>query len=269
MSYKYALFAGNGDLPLLLEKHFHQNDIPYIIIGFHDLTHQQFPSTKDVHFFCIGEVGKIVTFLKQNKVTHITMAGDLKRPSLKSLKFDWMGSLWLAKIGIKAFGDDGLLSSITSLLKNEGFDVVSPHSFLKTLCTEKGILTTHKPSEEDLKDIERGQIILDALSVYDVGQAIVVQHGIVLGIEAVEGTKELLKRILSYKRAEDGGVLIKIPKKEQSMLVDLPTVGPETFEQMNQANLHGIAIAYQGTQILHYQKCLELANQYNLFIISL
>ena len=47
--------------------------------------------------------------------------------------------------------------------------------------------------------------ILDALSPYDIGQSIIVQQGMVLGIEAAEGTDGLINRSKTLARDGAGG----------------------------------------------------------------
>ena len=79
-------------------------------------------------------------------------------------------------------------------------------------------------------DITRGVKVAFVLGQLDVGQAVIVQQGLVLGMEGIEGTDELIKRCGGYKRKGSGGVLVKLRKPQQDMRIDLPTIGVKTIE---------------------------------------
>ena len=261
-----GLLCGNGDLPGHLITEITAHKIPLHCVGFEGFTDLfETPSTQSWHK--IGHIGEIVQTLKDHHVTHIVMAGSLKRPSLTSLSMDIVGAKWFARLGLSAFGgDDALLSKMIELMENEGFEILSPHTLLPELLHEASILTGKKPCCDALQDIERGKSILQALSPFDVGQAIVVQQGLVLGIEAVEGTEALLKRIIPLKKEGFGGVLVKLAKEGQSLKVDVPTIGVETAKQVHKAGLVGIAISANTTQILDCQHVVNYCNNHNLFL---
>ena len=44
-------------------------------------------------------------------------------------------------------------------------------------------------------------------------ESLIIQNNIVLGLEASEGTDELIKRCYNYKKKGDKGILIKLPEK--------------------------------------------------------
>ena len=178
------------------------------------------------------------------------MAGALSRPTMNEIRPDWEGVKWLAKIGSKALGDDNLLKLIIGMIEGKGYKVVGPDDILADLLTPEGILSSIEPDEQAWKDIGRGVEILWALSPVDVGQAVVVQEGLVLGIEAIEGTDALIERSASLHRPGHGGILIKIAKHQQEQRVDLPTIGLETVHKALEAGLRGIAVE-EGSPCLH------------------
>src|SRR5206468_3153342 len=108
-----------------------------------------------------------------------------------------------------------------------------------------------------------------ALGAVDVGQAVVVQQGIVLGVEAVEGTDALLQRVGPLRREGPGGVLVKLAKPAQDRRMDLPTVGPETVRRAQQAGLAGIAVESGGAMILDRDEMVRLADAAGLFVLGL
>ncbi|MDR3031082.1 MAG: UDP-2,3-diacylglucosamine diphosphatase LpxI, partial [Holosporales bacterium] len=219
--------------------------------------------------FKIGEVGKILGFIKNSKASKVLFCGGIKRPSLLSLKLDSLGQKWLRYLGLRAFlGDDTFLKGIKKLLENEGLTVVSPQSVLETLLTPCGILTKSRPNDIDLQDIARGMFVLNTLSKTDIGQAVIVQEGIVLGLEAAEGTSALIKRCLGLKISKNGGVLIKTSKLNQDKTMDFPTIGKDTIIEAHMAKLSGLAIGAGQSQIIDFEGTVKLADKYELFIIG-
>jgi DUF1009 family protein len=108
-----------------------------------------------------------------------------------------------------------------------------------------------------------------ALGAIDVGQAVVVQQGLVLGVEAIEGTDALLDRVGPLRRGGLGGVLVKIVKPGQDRRFDLPTIGVGTIERAARAGLRGIAVEAGGTIILDRPSCVAAADSADLFLLGL
>ena len=128
------------------------------------------------------------------------------------------------------------------------------------------MLGATSPDAVASRDIARGIEVLDAVSAADVGQAVVVQDGIVLGVEAAEGTDALLSRCGRLKREGPGGVLVKKRKTGQETRVDLPTIGPETIRGAAAAGLRGVAIEADGVLILDRDETVRLAEEAGLFV---
>jgi DUF1009 family protein len=262
---KIAVVAGGGNLPLrviarlgVLKRQF----VVLSIAGFGPPGYRKFE---------LGSIGSMLDYIKASQATELVFCGNVKRPSFFSLKLDAVGKKWLAALGIRAFlGDDSLLKGVKKLLQREGVQVIGPQSILDTLLTPSGILTTcRKPSELDLRDIARGVFVLNTLSKADVGQAVVVQEGVVLGIEAVEGTADLIMRCKSLKLRKMGGVLIKTSKRHQERTVDMPSIGKLTVSAVADCGLHGIALGTGDSQIIDYEETLSAANASNIFLIGI
>src|SRR5690606_38122374 len=128
-------------------------------------------------------------------------------------------------------GDDALLQGIRSALEDEGFDFIGVHHVLTDLLTKPGALTKRLPDRTAQADIERALAVARANGALDVGQGAVVQQGVVLAVEAVEGTNAMLERCAALARPGPGGVLVKASKPQQDLRLDLPTVGVTTVEK--------------------------------------
>ncbi|MBY0463293.1 MAG: UDP-2,3-diacylglucosamine diphosphatase LpxI [Alphaproteobacteria bacterium] len=264
-----ALIAGSGDLPLQIIKSCQKQNTYLIVIGFESQIHLNEMNVPYAQF-SLGSIGKILAHLKKHNIKQIVFAGNIKRPSLKELQVDWVGAKWLQKLSLKAMkGDDALLSGILKLLEKEGFEILKPSDFLDNLMLPTGTLTKVSPTPDDYLDIDRGAQILKTLSGMDVGQSIIVQQGLVLGIEAIEGTKALIERSALLKRQGPGGVLVKMAKTGQNKKIDLPTIGPETIQDAQKAGLVGIAAEANVTQVIDYEQTVKLADEMGLFIVEI
>lgn len=265
-SHPLGLIAGRGELPKALAQAAFEQGRPLYIIGFEGQTDDDLMRDTAHIWLKMGEVGKALTYFKTNGVQDIVMAGHMTRPSLTQLKPDWEGAKWLAKLGTKALGDDNLLKSIIQMVEAEGLRVVGADDILSSLLAPEGILTRAHPDEQASLDMQRGHEVLKHLSEADVGQAVVIQQGLVLGVEAIEGTDALIERCGELQRQGVKGVLVKQSKWQQERRVDLPTVGPKTIENLIKAGLRGLAIEAGHTLVLEKQKMIDMADAGGLFI---
>jgi DUF1009 family protein len=265
---KLALIAGRGELPRQIIKQCQDQRRDFVVVAFDGQTDTDLTEGVDHFWTSLGAVGHTLKELKNRQVEHIVIAGAMRRPSWSELKLDWVGSKFLMRAGIRSLGDDGLLSAVVKLLEVEGFHLLTPDQLIDNLMAQNGVLSHAHPDHEDLNDISYGIQILKTLGPLDVGQAVVIQRNIVLGVEAIEGTAQLIQRCQNLKRSGPGGVLVKIAKPNQSLKVDLPTIGPETIDQVVAAGLQGIALEAYKTQILQLPITLAKINEHNLFLIG-
>lgn len=217
----------------------------------------------------IGAAGQILSALRGAAVDEIVMIGPVKRPSLLTLMPDAEGAKILGRIGRAAFsGDDGLLAAVIGVLEEEGFRVRGAQEVMDGLAAPEGVLGAVAPGAAVEADIARGVAVARALGAADVGQAVVVQQGIVLGVEAVEGTDALLVRCAGLRREGPPGVLVKLAKPGQEARADLPTVGVRTVEGAAAAGLAGIAIEAGLTLMPERSATVEAADRLGLFLVA-
>lgn len=264
-----ALLAGRGDLPATLLQVFQQQKRSFVILAFKGQTEETLVKDLPHMWLHFGEVGKALRYLQENHIQDIVMAGTISRPAMSEISPDWEGIKWLAKIGSKALGDDNILKFIIKMLEEKGYNVVGPDNIFTNLLAPMGLLSSIEPDEQAWRDIGRGIDILSALSPVDVGQAVIIQEGLVLGIEAIEGTDALIERVGPLHRQGPGGILIKIAKHQQEQRVDLPTIGLKTIQNALQAGLRGIAIEAERTLFLNQEEAVKLAQSNGFFIIGL
>jgi DUF1009 family protein len=218
----------------------------------------------------LGAAGRIIELLNANCCRDIVLVGPVRRPSLLHLRPDAEGARLLARIGRAAFsGDDGFLAAIVRVLGEEGFHVIGAHEVLTEAVGRHGLLSKAAPDAEATADIARAVAVVRALGAVDVGQGCVVQQGIVLAVEAIEGTDAMLARAAGLSRPGPGGVLVKMVKPGQDRRTDLPTIGPLTIDAAVAAGLRGIAFEADGTLFTDRDACVARSDAAGLFLLGL
>ena len=266
---KLGILAGGGTLPARIAAAVRGQGREVFVVAFDGQTD---PATVDglPHLWSrFGAAGSIVARLKQEGVGELVFAGPVRRPSFTELLPDWYTTKFLAKVGTRALGDDGLLRSVARELEGEGFRVVGLHELLGELLTPAGPVGRLRPDAEAECDIARAVEVARALGALDVGQGAVVQQGIVLAVEAIEGTDAMLARCASLSRPGPGGVLVKVKKPQQDRRLDLPTMGVTTVENAARAGLRGIAVEAGGSLLVDRAAVAEAADRLGLFVVGI
>ena len=221
-------------------------------------------------FARLGATSDILAHLRARACTDLVLVGPVRRPSLLDLRPDAEGTRILARIGRSAFsGDDGLLAAVVRVLGEEGFRVLGAHEVLTEAVGPPGVLSKAAPDAAALADVRRGAAVVRALGAVDVGQGCVVQQGIVLAVEAIEGTDAMLSRAADLARPGPGGVLVKLVKPGQDRRADLPTIGPATLAAAAAAGLRGVAYEAGGTLMTDRTACVAAADKAGLFLLGL
>ncbi len=265
---KLGMIAGGGMMPVEIIKHCHDNGIEIFVVGIEPYATEE--QLKDVpHVFAtIGEAGKMLKAFKNNHVQNIVLAGGIKRPSFKELIPDWEGMKLMAKLAIKKMSDDSMFRAVMDEIEKHGFKVVGIEEVVPSMMFSEGIYGKVKPSSEDMDDIQRGITVAKALGAVDVGQAVVVQEGMVLAVEAIEGTDMMLSRAATVKKPGKAPVMVKVLKPGQDMRVDLPAIGIQTIEQLKKYGIKGIAVEAGGILLIEREAVIRMADEAGIFIIG-
>lgn len=222
----------------------------------------------------IGQLGKCISILKKNKCKEVLFAGRVNPPNFKKIKFDFKAIYHLPKI-IKETkkGDAYIINFITNLFEKEGFKIISQVKYNKEIVLKKGSCTTLKPNKIDKINIISGKKIVYDLKRIGVEQGVIVLSKEIFFTENLKGTDSLIKesksKILKYKNKNKEnrlGILIKLPKPNQDLRTDLPTIGYKTVKNCISAGLRGVVIKSKFNIFLDKQKCIKLANKKGFFI---
>lgn len=269
---KLGLIAGGGDLPLTLASHCAQAGRPFFVLrlrGFAEAALEAWPGAE----VGVAELGRALSLLRANDCQAICFAGVVARPDLSALKPDLRGLRALpGAINAARKGDDALLRFLVQTLEHEGFSVEGAQEVDAGLLLQPGRLGTLASTAASEPDAIRAVQIARTLGALDVGQAVVVVDGLVLAVEAQEGTDRMLRRCADLPVAIRGavdaprGVLVKWPKPIQERRIDLPTIGARTVELAAAAGLAGIVGEAGALLLIDRDEIVATADRLGLFV---
>lgn len=276
LSSTVGIVAGSGVLPFSVADLLRARGVaPFLfaIRGFCDPERvAQYPH----HWIALGQVGRLTRLMRSEGCRDIVFIGGLVRPALSEIRLDW-GTLRAIPAIAAALrgGDDHLLTGVSRIFERHGLRVVGIKDVAPELLMPEGSLTRRTPDAEAIADIAKGRELMRAISPFDVGQGVVVIDGHVVAVEDIEGTDGLLVRVARLRaekriRAKLGrGVLVKMPKAQQDLRFDLPTLGPRTIDGVIAAGLAGIGIVAGRTLVAEADAMTAKADQAGLFVTGL
>lgn len=263
---RLGLIAGGGEVPGNVAAAAAAAGMEVFVLAFEDVTDPDLLARYPHRFIRFDKVGGTLAALKAGGCDSVCMVGRVARPDFARLRPDMAGIGLLPKVVAAARkGDDALLHVLVDFFDKKGFRVVGAHEIAGDVLATAGPMGRVAPGERDLADIEKGMTVVDALGALDVGQGAVVRDGLVLAVEAAEGTDRMLERCADLG-AGAGGVLVKLTKPGQDHRVDLPTIGVETVARAAAAGLNGIAVEAGAAMVIDRLATLARADAEGLFI---
>lgn len=226
--------------------------------------------------FPVTKIGGMQKAMRDAGCDAVCFIGRITRPDFKSLMgLDTAAMALLPKITQAArYGDDALMRVIIDSFEHKGLRAIGADEALGSLVPEAGILGVIEPGGADMADIRKALQIARAIGAHDIGQGAVVANGLVLAVEAQEGTDSMLERVAELPddiRGKSGGragVLAKTPKPQQERRIDLPTIGLRTIDGVSRAGLAGIAIQAGSALIPRRDETIAAADAAGVFIYA-
>ena len=259
-----GLFFGDTEFPKKILLKLKKENKKYVII---DLSKKKF-FKKNPHSrsFGIGQFGKVFKFLSENKCKKVLFAGKVNKPKFSSLKVDFKGFYYLPRI-IKAskLGDAAILKAIIKILAKEKIKVIRSNIYNPELTLTNGCYTKLKPTIKDLVSVNKGIKSLRMTNPHNHVQGLVVKNAVIMAKEKIHGTKKMLQTISKDKNSK--GILIKFPKKNQDLRIDLPTIGFDTLKDCKKSGIKGIVLKSKQNIFLNKNKSIKFANKNKIFIV--
>jgi DUF1009 family protein len=269
---KLGLIAGGGALPVSVAARCEAEGRPVFVVrlaGFADVHLARYPGLDAG----MAEFGRILSALKKAGCTAVCFAGTVSRPDFRTLKPDMKGAALMPGIIAAATrGDDALLRKILSVFEGEGYAIEGADDILGGETLPAGALGAVRPTDEQLSDLRKALHVAEKAGELDIGQGAVVCQGLVLAVEAQEGTDAMLSRVaglpadLRGSARERKGALGKAPKPIQDMRVDMPVIGARTVEMAAAAGLAGVGGVAGRLILIDRAGLMEAADRLGLFV---
>ena len=261
-----GLIAGNGRFPIIFAENARKLGFRVSAVAHHGETAPELEQVVDrMHWVRIGQFGKVIRAFKCDGVEQAVMLGGIKKTHLFSdVRPDFRAMAFFAKL--KSWKDDHILRAMADDLKDEGITIRESTFGLSNLVVQEGTLTRRRPSKKEQEDVSYGWNIAKEIGRMDIGQCVVVKDRVIVAVEAVEGTDETIRR--GGQLARSGAVVVKCCKPQQDLRFDLPAVGPQTIDVMDEAKASVLAVEACKTIMLDREEMLEKAYQAGIAIIG-
>jgi len=269
---RLGLIAGGGALPVSVAARCEAEGRPVFVVrltGFADPHLARYPGVDAG----MAEIGRVLSALKKAGCDAVCFAGTVNRPDFKSLKPDFKGATLLPGIVAAATkGDDALLRKILSIFEAEGYAIQGADDILGGETLPTGALGAVQPTPDQLADLRKALHVAEKAGELDIGQGAVVCEGLVLAVEAQEGTDAMLARVAGLPADLRGspsgrkGALGKAPKPIQDLRVDMPVMGSRTIELAAAAGLAGVGGVAGQLILIDHPAIVEAADRLGLFV---
>ncbi|MBV9156114.1 MAG: UDP-2,3-diacylglucosamine diphosphatase LpxI [Acidobacteriaceae bacterium] len=261
------MIAGNGRFPLLALEAARREGHEVIVVAIeNEATPELARLASSLHWINIGQLGKLINILHQEKISEVMMAGQVKHISIfSSITPDWR--LFKLLTSLKEKNTAALIGGVQKILREEGIELVDSTRLLKPLLAPEGVLTRRKPSKEEEADIQYGRRIASALASVDIGQSVAISEKACVAVEAMEGTDAMLRRAASLTQGKPLR-LVKASHGRAHLLFDVPVAGPTTIETMIETGTTTLAIDAGRTLLLDRGEMLQRANEAEIAIIG-
>jgi hypothetical protein len=269
---KLGVIAGGGELPVVLADHLASTQKPYFVARIAQMADpalERHPGATHN----LGAMGARMDAMRDAGCDAVVLIGQVARPDLSKLELDDVARAMLpAILAAMAQGDDALLRAVLAEHERAGFRVIGADQAMQELLAPAGAWGAVGPSAAQMSDIKRAAKVAAAIGAFDIGQGVVVCDGLVLAVEAQEGTDAMLRRVAELAPNLRGtpqqrrGVLVKRPKPIQERRIDLPTIGVRTIEGVAAAGLAGLAVEANGALAVRRPDIVAAADRAGVFV---
>jgi len=263
----WGLIAGNGRFPFLVLEGARSQGIEMSVLAIREEASPELESAaKRLQWVSLGELGKAIDWLHDEKVTRAVMAGQVKHAKIfSSIRPDWKMARLLMSLATK--NTDSLIGAVARVLEDEGIHLVDSTAFLQPLVAPAGVLTRRAPNDAERADLEYGRRVARHIAALDLGQTVVISACACVAIEAMEGTDAAVARaaLLAAGRTL---TVVKVSKPGQDMRFDVPVIGVPTIEVLRQSGVTALGIDAGRTLLFDQKELIAAADRAGITIES-
>jgi DUF1009 family protein len=265
---RYGLIAGNGRFPELALENAHRlgHDVTVIALQEEASTSIETLAPR-CYWISLGQLGKLIDILKSEGITEVVMCGQVKHARIfSSIRPDWR--LVKLLVALPSKNTDGLIGGVIKVLEDEGIHLRDSTSLLKPMLAGAGVMTRRKPEKDEMRDVEYGRRVANALAGFDVGQGVAICERACVALEAMEGTDAMLRRAASLVNGRQLA-LVKVARRREHLLFDVPVVGLGTIPVMRETGATVLAVEAGRTLMLDKAEMIAAADEAGIAVVGL
>lgn len=259
-----GLIAGSGSLPIAIAEGVRRHGRPVICINVFDADPALERLAETSYTVALGELGGVIAALRRHGVREVLLAGKVdKMAAMASTRLDAVAMQ--AARRMTDFRDASILGALVAVLEDAGFTVADQTRYIGHLVPVPGVLGARRPTAEELRDIELGRRIAAGVAALDIGQAVAVRHGVIVAVEAAEGTDAMIRRAGAL--APDI-VVVKVSRPRQDPRYDLPVVGAQTIEALAASSGTALAVEAGRTILVERDRLVAAADALGVAVVA-
>ena len=210
-----------------------------------------------VYPFAVGQSASATRWAGTMGYDGAVLAGQANPLSLFSSRFEPEVKKWLAALPTK--NAHTIFGKLIEEFERYGTKILPASSFMDEHLPGLGPLTVRGFSETESSDIRRGIEVASDVGRHDVGQTVMVKSGMVLAVEAFEGTNAAIRR--GGRLGGKGAVVFKAAREGHDMRFDIPVIGLKTLKVMKSAGVSALAFQAGRLLLLDRDEVIAYANR--------
>lgn len=214
----------------------------------------------------VGQLSQVIAHLKTARITQAVMAGKVAKAAILNPGEALDAEMRVLLSQVKGFSVNDLLGAVAHRLAREGIQLLDSSSLLASSLCPVGSMTRRGPTAQEETDIAVGVRSARQLAALDIGQTVIVRRGVVVAVEAVEGTDAAIAR--AHELVGEGLVVVKVGSPTQDRRFDLPVVGLETLQTARRCRVSCLAVEAGSTLLLDRQAVIDEANEAKICLIG-
>lgn len=261
------IFAGRGEYPIYALEGARKAGVKRIYVaGVRGMASKKLLKMADHSVvFGVGELQTALDWLSSSGIKQMMLVGQITPMALFRTRFDAFTRQLLASLPIK--NAHTIFGKIIEAIEARGVEVIPASCFMGDHMPGAGLLTSRAPNEIEQSDIDFGHRAAMGICDLDIGQTILVKEGMVLAVEAFEGTNATLRR--GAKLGGKGSVMIKVAKRDHDMRFDIPVFGEHTVKLCKKCGIRAVAFQAGRLVMIDRSRVVNLANRYGITLIGL
>jgi len=271
-----GLIAGEGELPKLVAREARDAGRSVVVVALRGCADPALRELSDR--FCwrgIVQLGRWIRAFRRAGCREVVMVGRVQKSRMFGGPrwLQWLQYLPdLTSIRVWYFHardkrNDSLLGAVADELQRRGLTLIDSTKYCREALAVEGPITRFEPPQAVQDDASFAWPLVKQIAALDIGQSIAVKEREIIAVEAIEGTDKLIARA-GQLCPQGGWTLVKVAKPDQDMRFDVPTIGPNTIENLHQARAAALVVEAGRTIVLERERLVKLATKYRIAVLG-